>query len=73
MCKVTLTNEDGVFKSCFVSNETTNQILEHFNINPDTKIVYMNGRIMSKEKMNKPIPELGIVHFAIKNKTIMRT
>ena len=72
MCKVTLTDEDGVFRTCLVSNETTNQILQHFNINPDTKIVYLNGKILSREKMNKPIPSSGIVHLAVKNKSVIR-
>ena len=72
MCKVTLTDEDGIFKTCLVSNETVNQVLEHFRINPDTKIVYMDGKILSKEKMKKPFPKTGVVHLAVKNKTVIR-
>lgn len=72
MCKVTLSDEEGLFKTCLVSNETPNQILEHYKINPDTKIVYLNGQILSREKMGKPIPDTGLVHLAIKNKTATR-
>lgn len=72
MCKVTVTDEDGMSKSILVSKETPNQILKHFNINPETKIVYLNGKILSREKMANPIPETGKVFLAIKNKTVMR-
>ena len=72
MCKVTLTDEEGLYKTFLASKETPNQILEHFKINPDTKIVYLNGRILSREKMNKQFPDVGNVHLANKNKTVMR-
>lgn len=72
MCKVIMTDEDGFHKTCIISKETPNELLKHFNFNPDTKIVYLNGKILSREKMAQPIPETGTVHLAIKNKTIMR-
>ena len=72
MCKVVVTDEDGFFKTCIISKETPNKLLEHFKFNPDTKIVYLNGKILSREKMAQPIPEKGTVHLAIKNKTVMR-
>ena len=72
MCKVVITDDDGFFKSCVISKETPNELLKHFKFNPDTKIVYMDGKILSKEKMAQPIPETKTVHLVIKNKTIMR-
>lgn len=70
MCKAILSDEEGMYKTILVSKETPSQILAHYKINPDTKIVYLNGKILSREKMNKPIPEIGTVHIAIKNRTI---
>ena len=72
MCKVTLSYEDGSYKTCLVSNETPDKILRHFCINPATKIVYMNGKILSKDDMAKTIPETGSVHFSIQNRTVLR-
>ncbi len=72
MCKVTLSDEDGLFKICLVSNETPYQILKYYNINPDTKIVYLNGEILSKERMRKVILENNSVHLTVRNKTVMR-
>lgn len=72
MCKVTLTDDEGVFRTFLATKETPNQILEHYNINPNTKIVYMNGKILSRDKMNSSIPESGTIHLAVKNKTVMR-
>jgi len=72
MCKITLTEEDGEYRTCLVSSETPTEILRHFRINPQTKIVYMNGKILSEEKMNKPINCTGTVHLAVKDKTFMR-
>ena len=72
MCKVTLFFEDGEYNTCYVSKETPEKILRHFGVNLNTKIIYMNGKMLSKEEMNKMIPETGIVHFSIKNKTVMR-
>ena len=74
MCKITLSDEDGTYKTCLASEtETPIGILQHFHVNPDTKIVYLNGKILSREKMAKPIPNTGLVHLAIRNKTVMRT
>lgn len=72
MCKVVITDEDGFFKTCIISKETPNELLEHFKFNPDTKIVYLNGKILSRGKMAQPITEKGTVHLVIKNKTVMR-
>ena len=72
MCKITMKDDRGVFRTFFAVKETPNQILEHYNINPETKIVYMNGKILSREKMNTLIPETGTVHLAIRNKTVIR-
>lgn len=72
MCKVTLTFEDGTFKSCFVAKETPDTIFKHFRVDTSTKIVYMNGKALSKDNMCKMMPDSGLVHFAVRNKTVMR-
>lgn len=70
MCKVILTNEDDVVKSYIVAEETVLEILKHFRVNLDTKTVYLNGKELSREKMNKKVPQTGTVHISVKNKTI---
>lgn len=72
MCKVIVMDEDGLSSAYIATKETPNQILEHCKINPKTKIVYMNGKILSNEKMKAPLPETGVVHLAIRNKTVTR-
>lgn len=72
MCKLVLTEEDSDVRTCLVSSETPLEILKHFKINPQTKIVYLNGKILSEEKMNNPINCTGTVYLAVKNKTYMR-
>lgn len=70
MCKVTVSDDDGLYQTCLVSDESPSQILMHFRIDPEKKIVYLNGKILSKEKMEQPIPEIGFVHLAVKDKVI---
>jgi sulfur carrier protein ThiS len=72
MCKVTLSCEDGDYNTCLVSKETPEKILRHFHINPNTKIVYMNGKILSKDEISNTILETGTVHLSVKNKTVTR-
>ena len=72
MCKVILTEEDGEVRTCLASKETPLEILKHFRINPQTKIIYLNGKALSEEKMKKPIDSNGTVYLAVKNKTYMR-
>lgn len=72
MCRVTVTDEDGLYQTCLVENETPRGILRHFRINPETKIVYMNGKILTKDQMIERVPEYGMVHIAIENRTTLR-
>jgi len=75
MRKVVLTDEnEDESKTCYISEtETPRKILEHFNISPDTKIVYVNGVIISNEKMKEPIRARAPIFMSIHNKTVMRT
>lgn len=70
MCKVTMTDENNNFKICYVSHESAKQILRHFKINPETKDVYMNGKILSMETMDNLFPETGSVHLVVRAKEI---
>lgn len=70
MCKIILTDENNNFKTLVVSGETYAKILNHLKINIQTADVYINGKRMSKEKMNKYVPSSGVVHLVVKNKTI---
>ena len=73
MQKVTVAEEGQMPKSCMVTaTETPNRILKYYAINPETKIVYMNGKILSKEDMKKPIKAIGNIFLSVKNKTVIR-
>ena len=72
MRKVFLAVEGEDLKTFVINFETPNQILEHYHINPETKNVYINGVLLSKQKMNKPIGLSGNIFMAVKNKTITR-
>lgn len=73
MCNVSLMIEPGKFRNIAITGEeTVNDILEFFHINPQTKIVYKNGKILSRDMMNEPLPKNGTVHLTVKNKTIYR-
>lgn len=71
MCNVSIMDDDGNHKNVVATNnETINDILRHLHINPDTKIVYKNGKILSREKMEKCLPDSGTVHLVIKRRSI---
>ncbi len=71
MRKVNLIDEDGC-KTCMIEGiETPNKILKHFFVDTKTKIIYLNGSILSKEKMDSPIPGTGTVFLAVRDKTVM--
>ena len=72
MCKVVLTDEGGMYRTCFVSDETPRRILSHFQIEPKTKEVYINGTLLTDETMYETLPNNGVVHMMIKSKTIRR-
>lgn len=71
MCNVSITDEYGKHKNVIASQEdTVNDILRFLGLNPDTKIVYKNGKILSREKMETHLPQTGIVHLVIRTRTI---
>ena len=72
MCKVTITDENGFYKSCVASNETPKQILEHYTIDVDKKIVYLNGKILSRGDLMVPVPNSGAINLAVRNKLVIR-
>ena len=74
MQKVVLTGEeDEETRIMYISpNETVNDILIHCSYNPDRKIVYLNGEILSREKMTQPIRRTGCIFMSVQNKTVMR-
>lgn len=74
MQKISVMYEDDTCKQVIVSEtETPNQILVHFNMNPDTKIVYINGAILSREKMGMPVGGYSRPTFmVVKNKAVIR-
>jgi hypothetical protein len=72
MCRVTVTDEEGMYKTCLIEKETPRGLLNHFRINPDTKNVYMNGKMLTKEELSVFIPENRPVHIAIESKATLR-
>lgn len=73
MCKITLIGDDHISRTCIITeSETPVQILRYFNINPLTKIVYMNGTILSETQMCSPIRKTGSVYLSVRNKTVIR-
>ena len=74
MCKVILISEDEEeSRTCMVtSDETPIHILKHYGIDTRTKIVYIDGQIISNEKMHLPLNREGRVFLAIKPKTYVR-
>ena len=54
------------------ANETPVNILKHYGYDPDVKIVYVNGEILSREKMKMPFGGSRVVFMAIRNKLYMR-
>jgi len=72
MQRVTLVDE-GESRTFLISGtETPCQILSHYHMNPDLKIVYLNGQILSRAKMNTPINITGNVYISVHNKTVIR-
>lgn len=65
MCKVTVVDEDGNFKTCYAENETINKILRHFKINPALRDVYVNGSIVSTSRLTEEIPRNGSMHIVV--------
>ncbi len=71
MCNVSVTDEYGEHKNVIASEQdTVNDVLKFLGLNPETKIVYKNGKILSRENMNVHLPHTGIVHLAIRTRTI---
>jgi len=72
MCKVTVSDEEGMYKTCYIFRESPYSIMKYYKINPNTKIVYMNGEALSGKDLMKQIPEGNPVHLVIKNRTATR-
>ena len=73
MCKVMLVDEESGMKNFVISEmETINQILLHYNMDPDKKIVYLNGSILSRTRMEQPLNMTGTAFLAVKNKRYIR-
>jgi len=74
MQKVVLKGEDDEeTKILYISpGETVIDILKHCSYNPDRKIVYVNGEILSREKMYLPVKQANCVFMSVQNKTVMR-
>lgn len=72
MCNVSVTYGAKHKNIIVTSNETINDILVYLHLNPETKIVYRNGKILSREKMNSHLPDSGTVYLVIRSKAITR-
>lgn len=73
MQRVTLVDEDHTSKTFLISGtETPYQILSYYHMNPDLKIVYLNGQIISNERMKIPIGTMGNIYISVRNKAITR-
>jgi hypothetical protein len=67
MCKVTVINEDNITRTCAViGQETPQQIIRYFGWFSETKAIYMNGSLLSKEQLTIPIPKLDKIFLSIR-------
>ena len=67
------TDSQSEFKSVLAGDsDTPYQLLSHYNIDPKTKHVYMNGRLLSNQAMEKPFSEITkskMLFIAVRYKT----
>ena len=73
MTKVTLVEEEEDYETCMISGqETPIEILRHFGIHPEYNIVYINGRLVTSQKMTEPIKATGNIFLSVQRKTLKR-
>lgn len=71
--KRVIVTEDGESETLMIGeSETPYQVLKHCHIKPENKIVYVNGKIISNQKMNAPLAIQGTIFISVQNKTYMR-
>lgn len=72
MCKIVMTDDSGMYKICYASDETPKDIFRYYNINTSTKNIFMNGELLTEDTMKIKMPEQGTIHIAIESKAAMR-
>lgn len=71
MPKITLIEEGKERRTVVITEqETPVQILQFFHINPDTKVVALNGTILSRVQMNLPIRTKTNAYLAVWSRSV---
>ena len=56
MVKIALIDDEGGYNALVASgSDTPYQILTHHHINPQTRKVFINGKLIAGEKFNSPL------------------
>lgn len=58
--------------SVVTDNETPEEILKFFHVNPTTNYIYVNGKIITSEEIKKPFPKTSTVYITVKTKSSTR-
>lgn len=72
MCKVMLRQDEKQPKQFVAKDENLSQILEFFHIDIDKNNIYINGKLITKERMHIQMPQNGLVYLVVRRKSISR-